>query len=110
MRPRRNIPVKRSRPKFGGGSAVTAKLYPGLARKLSCHGRREEVLRGIWAGKGMKEIGADLGISAKTVEYHRAMLFSVFGVRDTVSLCRRALLAGIIHLDGRRDDQGRQLR
>ncbi len=95
---------------FGSGSAVTAKLYPELGRKVSCHGRREEVLRGIWAGKGVKEIGADLGISAKTVEYHRAMLFSVFGVRDTVSLCRCALLAGVIHLDGRRDDQGRQLR
>ena len=95
---------------LGSGSAVTAKLYPELARRLSCRGRREDVLRGIWDGKGAKEIGADLGISAKTVEYHRAKLFSVFGVRDTVSLCRRALLVGVIRLDGRRDDQGGQLR
>ena len=87
-----------------------AKLYPEVVKKLSCPGRREQVLRGIWAGKGVKEIGAELGLSAKTVEYHRARLFKVFGVRDTVSLCRRALLVGVIRLDGGGDDQDRQLR
>ena len=89
---------------------MTATLYPELARRLSCPGRREQVLRGIWAGKGVKEIGAELGISAKTVEYHRARLFKVFGVRDTVSLCRRALLVGVIRLDGEGGGQDRQLR
>jgi len=62
-------------------------------------GRRGEVLRGIWAGKSVKEIGAELGISAKTVEYHRAKLFGVFGVHDPISLCRRALLLGVIRLE-----------
>ena len=67
-----------------------------MARKLSGVGRREQVLEGIWAGRGTKEIAADLGISPKTVEYHRALLFHVFGVRDPVTLCRRAIELGLI--------------
>ena len=77
---------------------VNAILYPEL---VNCVGRREEVLRGMWAGKGVKEIGAELGISAKTVEYHRAKLYQLFGVRDPVSLCRRALVVGLIRVDGK---------
>ncbi len=74
-------------------------LYPRMARNVSSLGRREEVLRCMWAGKGTKEIGAELGISPRTVEYHRAKLFQLFGVQDPVSLCRRALEAGILELD-----------
>ena len=59
-------------------------------------GRREEVLRCMWAGRGTKEIAAELGISPKTVEYHRAQLYRVFGVNDLVSLCRRAIAVGLI--------------
>jgi DNA-binding CsgD family transcriptional regulator len=61
--------------------------------------RREQVLRGIWDGKGVKEIAAGLRISPKTVEYHRERLYRVFGVRDSVSLCRRALKAGLLAPD-----------
>jgi DNA-binding CsgD family transcriptional regulator len=53
----------------------------------------------MWAGKGMKEIGADLGISPKTVEYHRAQLYRLFGVGNPVSLCRRAMVVGLIKPD-----------
>ena len=78
-------------------------LYPELVEKVSCVGRREQVLRGMWAGKGVKEIGADLGISPKTVEYHRAKLYQLFGVHDPVSLCRRGLAVGVIEVGvGRR--------
>ena len=74
-------------------------IYPAeTKRRSACLSRREEVLRGIWAGKGTKEIAAELGISPKTVEYHRAQLYRVFGVRDVVSLCRRGLLVGVIRL------------
>ena len=68
-------------------------LYPASAAKA---GRRRQVLLGIWEGKGMKEIGAELGISAKTAEYHRAALYRVLGVCDAISLCRRALVLGLI--------------
>jgi len=75
---------------------MKATLYPELAEKLKGLGRRGQVLAGIWAGKGAKEIGAELGLSPKTVEYHRARLYRVFGVKDPVSLCRRAIAVGLI--------------
>jgi DNA-binding NarL/FixJ family response regulator len=62
-------------------------------------GRREEVLRCMWAGRATKEIAAELGISPKTVEYHRTKLYRLFGVRDAVSLCRRAVEAGLIEVE-----------
>ena len=76
---------------------MSATLYPELVEKLSGLGRRGQVLAGIWAGKGAKEIAADLGISPKTVEYHRARLYRVFGGNDLVSLCRRAIAVGLIN-------------
>jgi DNA-binding NarL/FixJ family response regulator len=72
-------------------------LYPAATAKAN---RRGQVLLGIWEGKGMKEIGAELGISAKTAEYHRAALYRVFGVCDAISLCRRALGLGLIKAPG----------
>ena len=74
-----------------------ATLYPELAEKIEGLGRRGQVLAGIWAGKGTKEIAAELGLSPKTVEYHRARLYRVFGVNDLVSLCRRAIAVGLIN-------------
>jgi DNA-binding CsgD family transcriptional regulator len=70
-----------------------------MMRLVSRLGRRGEVLAGMWAGKGTKEIAADLGISPKTVEYHRAQLYRLFGVNNPVSLCRRAMVVGLIEPD-----------
>ena len=86
---------------------MRATLYPELAEKLEGLGRRGQVLAGIWAGKSTKEIGAELGISPKTVEYHRAKLYQLFGVQDPVSLCRRAMEVGLIELDGVKRANGR---
>jgi len=82
---------------------MRATLYPELAEKIEGLGRRGQVLAGIWAGRGTKEIAGDLGISPKTVEYHRARLYRIFGVNDLVSLCRRAIAVGLINpkSDGR---------
>ena len=74
-------------------------LYPALARLVSRLGRRGEVLAGMWAGKDMKEIGTDMGVSPKTVEFHRAQLYRLFGVGNPVSLCRRAMVLGLIKPD-----------
>ncbi len=75
-------------------------LYPELAEKLKRLGRRGQVLEGLWAGRCTKEIAADLGISPKTVEYHRAQLYRLFRVDNPVSLCRRGLALGLIRLEG----------
>ena len=64
-----------------------ATLYP----MIEGLGRRGEMLTCIWAGKSTKEIAAELGISPKTVEYHRVQLYRLFGVNNLVSLCRRAI-------------------
>ena len=80
----------------GDKEPMRATLYPELVERTEGLGRRGQVLSGIWAGKGTKEIAADLGISPKTVEYHRARLYRVFGVNDLVSLCRRAIVVGLI--------------
>jgi DNA-binding NarL/FixJ family response regulator len=77
------------------------RLYPAVARQIERLGRRGQVLEGIWAGKCVKEIAADLGLSPKTVEYHRAQLYRLFGVDNPVSLCRRGLAVGALRLEGK---------
>jgi DNA-binding NarL/FixJ family response regulator len=75
---------------------VNAILYPELARRISCPGRRGQILAGMWAGKGTKEIAADLGVSPKTVEYHRAVMYRLLKVNNPVTLVRRAIEEGAI--------------
>jgi two-component system, LuxR family, sensor histidine kinase TtrS len=76
------------------------RLYPRVARQIQRLGRRGQVLEAMWAGKCTKEIAADLGLSPKTVEYHRAQLYRLFGVDNPVSLCRRGLAIGALRLEG----------
>jgi FixJ family two-component response regulator len=78
------------------GQATNLVLYPELIARL---GRRRQVLERMWAGRCTKEIAADLGISPKTVEYHRAQLYRMFKVNNPVTLCRRGLRAGVIQLE-----------
>ena len=86
---------------------VNAVLYPELARRMSCPGRRGQVLAGMWEGKGMKEIAADLGISPKTAEYHRAVLYARLKVSNPVTLVRRAIEEGLIRPPGTHKRQRR---
>ena len=75
---------------------VVRALYPRAVERL---GRRGQVLEGMWAGKCTKEIAAALGLSPKTVEFHRENLYRLFGVHDPVSLCRKALRTGALRLE-----------
>jgi DNA-binding NarL/FixJ family response regulator len=77
-------------------------LHPRATGQLLALGRRGQVLQGMWDGKGTKEIAAELGISPKTVQFHRARLYRVFGVSDLVSLWRRALVMGVIRVEGQK--------
>jgi FixJ family two-component response regulator len=76
-------------------------LYPATAKLIARLGRRGQVLERMWAGRCTKEIAADLGISPKTVEYHRAELYRLFKVNNPVSLCRRGLAVGLLKSEGR---------
>ncbi len=77
------------------------RLYPAVAKQVERLGRRGQVLEAMWAGKCTKEIAADLGLSPKTVEYHRAQLYRLFAVYNPVSLCRRGLAVGALRLEGK---------
>lgn len=60
--------------------------------------RQLDVLRLIAAGKSTKEIAAILGISSKTVEFHRNSVADELGIRTTAELTRYALANGIVSL------------
>jgi DNA-binding NarL/FixJ family response regulator len=58
--------------------------------------RQREVLQLVAEGKSSKEIASTLGISVKTVEFHRASLMDQLGLRSTAELTRYAVSAGIV--------------
>lgn len=58
--------------------------------------RQIQILRMIADSKTTKEIGKALGISPKTVEFHRAQLMQRLGLHDIASLTRYAALKGLL--------------
>ena len=65
-------------------SRATAAKQLGLSR------RDRQVVAGVMAGRTNDEIGADLGISHKTVEAYMSRLFERFGVSSRAELTQRA--------------------
>jgi DNA-binding NarL/FixJ family response regulator len=58
--------------------------------------RQREVLQLVAEGKAAKEIAAILGISIKTVEFHKSSIMDELGIRTTAELTRYAIAHGII--------------
>ena len=58
--------------------------------------RESEVLQLITEGKNNKQISAELGVSIKTVQKHRAALMSKLKIHDVAGLTRYAISKGII--------------
>jgi DNA-binding NarL/FixJ family response regulator len=58
--------------------------------------RQREVLQLIAEGRSTKEIAADLELSIKTVETHRAQIMERLAIRDVPGLVRFAIRAGLI--------------
>jgi len=69
-------------------------------RSESLTSRESEVLQLITEGRANKQIAAELCISIKTVEKHRAHLMAKLNIHDVASLTRYAISKGII--EGRR--------
>lgn len=67
---------------------------PGTLNALTP--RQREILQLIAEGRSTKEIGADLGVSVKTVATHRAQLMERLGINDVPSLVRWAIRAGLV--------------
>ena len=68
---------------------------PALATDVLT-GRENEILVHIAQGKTNKEIGAELGISTRTVEAHRDSLMRKLGIRSVAGLTRLALEQGLL--------------
>jgi DNA-binding NarL/FixJ family response regulator len=58
--------------------------------------RQREVLQLIAEGKTAKEMAQILGISAKTVEFHKAGVMDALGLRTTAELTRYAMEHGFV--------------
>ena len=58
--------------------------------------RETEVMTMLLEGKRLKEIGAQLGISVKTVTTHRARLLRKLHVEDNLGLYRYGIRSGLI--------------
>jgi DNA-binding NarL/FixJ family response regulator len=58
--------------------------------------RQCDVLRGIAQGQSSKEIARVMGVSLKTVAYHRAELIQRLDLHDVASLTRFALQQGLV--------------
>jgi DNA-binding NarL/FixJ family response regulator len=58
--------------------------------------RQRDVLRLLADGKRMKEIAADLNISVRTVETHKAELMQTLGLESNADLIRFAIKQGLI--------------
>lgn len=77
----------------------TPYLSPGLDRLPSVPEltpRQIEVLRGIARGQSAKMVARSLGISNKTVEFHKAELKKRLGVNDIASLALYAQQQGLL--------------
>ena len=55
--------------------------------------RERDVLEGVLAGRGNKVIATDIGISQKTVEYHRKNVMDKLGVANVPDLVRLMMSA-----------------
>lgn len=58
--------------------------------------RQLEILKLVASGRTTKEIARDLGISPKTVEFHRARLMERLDVHDVTGLTRFAVHSGLL--------------
>jgi DNA-binding NarL/FixJ family response regulator len=58
--------------------------------------RQREILQLIAESRTTKEIAAELGLSAKTVEFHRAELMKRLNLRDIPALVRFAMQSGLM--------------
>jgi two-component system CheB/CheR fusion protein len=71
--------------------AISSIHQSALDRIADLTPRQREILRLVLAGQPSKNIAADLGISQRTVESHRASIMHKTGVRSLPALARLVL-------------------
>jgi DNA-binding NarL/FixJ family response regulator len=85
-------------PLAGGDGVGTSNHDPSALFGAKLTPRQREVLQLVAEGRSTKEISSVLGISTKTVEFHRNSLMDELGVRSVAELTRYAISQGIVNL------------
>lgn len=75
-------------------SQVAHQLLGPAGRRRDLSPRQRQILGLLAEGMGNKQIAADLGLSVKTVETHRARMMETLGLRRSTELLRYALRRG----------------
>jgi len=78
-------------------SVATAVMLNASPEPVALTPRQQDVLRGIAQGHSNKEIARDMGVSLKTVAYHRAELIQRLDLHDVASLTRYAIAQGMVN-------------
>lgn len=65
-------------------------------RNVKLTGRQKEVLQLLAEGRGVKEIATLLGISTRTVEFHKYSMMESLGLKTSAELVRYAVKTGIV--------------
>jgi DNA-binding NarL/FixJ family response regulator len=79
-------------PRLGTVKALDRMTQPRLTA------REIEVLQLIAQGKSNKEVAAILGLSANTINVHRANLMQTIGIHNTAELVLYAIRHGLVHI------------
>ena len=74
--------------------ASSPQAAPVTPRDLSA--REREVLQLLAEGKSMKEVGALLDISPRTVEFHKYRIMELLRVKTNAELVQQAIRLGLI--------------
>lgn len=77
-------------------AVVKVSLPKKNAAPESLSGRERQVLQLVGEGKSTKEVAAQLGVSVKTAESHRARLMRKLDIHETAGLVRYAIRRGLI--------------
>jgi DNA-binding NarL/FixJ family response regulator len=85
------FPLPASSTPVGGRRQTTDRPAQGAAPPSVLTAREREVVQHLAEGRTGKETAAALGISAKTVETHRAAIMRKLGLRSVVELVRYAI-------------------
>jgi DNA-binding NarL/FixJ family response regulator len=78
----------------GGGRAGLA--APPKPLDVPLTEREQEIAKLVAAGQMSKEIAAQLNLSVRTVEKHRANIMEKVGVREVASLTRWCISVGLV--------------
>ena len=88
--------VVAGRPYLSPSVAMAAMQQPALEAPVHLSPRQRQVLAAIARGSPNKQIARDMGLSVKTVAYHRAELIQRLDLHDVASLTRYAMAQGLL--------------